>query len=373
VAKKIGLPHYDERRGWTGGDTRTLYTFTDRRTGTVGVHPGGGAGKRLLMRWGPADVRVATRAEAEEHWQRPLHAGWKVRESVGHHATRKYGKKASEKVERTMPEWKRGTLRSGRSGKKVTSREQAIAIGLAQARRAGGKVPPPPRGHARVRDLSAVEEALGYAPESGTVARAEAAYSSYSTNDLRRELQSLEDQFEMAGGRGVGLADRLDAARIALALRRTGKGSSRGHATMDLDARVRAYLGKMRPGEEVDARGIARAIGGVDPLAADYALERAQRAGLAVTSDGRWFGPAGRTAHSRMLRSPVVHVERVRMPSGATGEIHVHHGRGGYAGVLVLANGNELPLALGVPAPTTAAEAVRGAKKFLAKVYGRSN
>ena len=53
----------------------------------------------------------------------------------------KYGKKASEKVERAMRERKRGKLRSGRSGKKVTSRKQAIAIGLSEARRAGGKVP----------------------------------------------------------------------------------------------------------------------------------------------------------------------------------------------------------------------------------------
>ena len=53
----------------------------------------------------------------------------------------KYGKKAEEKVERAMHERKRGTLRSGRSGKKVTSRKQAIAIGLSEARRAGGKVP----------------------------------------------------------------------------------------------------------------------------------------------------------------------------------------------------------------------------------------
>jgi hypothetical protein len=54
---------------------------------------------------------------------------------------KKYGDKASEKVEKAMHERKRGTLRSGRSGKKVTSRKQAIAIGLSQARRAGGKVP----------------------------------------------------------------------------------------------------------------------------------------------------------------------------------------------------------------------------------------
>jgi hypothetical protein len=53
----------------------------------------------------------------------------------------KYGKKAAQKVERAMRERKRGTLRSGGSGKKVTSRKQAIAIGLSEARRAGGKVP----------------------------------------------------------------------------------------------------------------------------------------------------------------------------------------------------------------------------------------
>ena len=53
----------------------------------------------------------------------------------------RYGKKASDKVEKAMHERKRGTLKSGRSGKKVTSRKQAIAIGLSEARRAGGKVP----------------------------------------------------------------------------------------------------------------------------------------------------------------------------------------------------------------------------------------
>jgi hypothetical protein len=52
----------------------------------------------------------------------------------------KYGKKAGEKVEEVMREKKRGTLRSG-SGKKVTSRKQAIAIGLSEARKAGAKVP----------------------------------------------------------------------------------------------------------------------------------------------------------------------------------------------------------------------------------------
>ncbi len=53
----------------------------------------------------------------------------------------KYGPAASRKVERSVHEWKRGELISGGRGKAVTSREQAIAIGLSEARRAGAKVP----------------------------------------------------------------------------------------------------------------------------------------------------------------------------------------------------------------------------------------
>jgi hypothetical protein len=53
----------------------------------------------------------------------------------------KYGKGASDKVAKTMRERKAGTLKSGGSGKKVTSKKQAIAIGLSEARRAGKKVP----------------------------------------------------------------------------------------------------------------------------------------------------------------------------------------------------------------------------------------
>jgi hypothetical protein len=52
-----------------------------------------------------------------------------------------YGKKAQKKVERAMHERKAGTLKSGRSGKKVTSKKQAIAIGLSEARQEGAKVP----------------------------------------------------------------------------------------------------------------------------------------------------------------------------------------------------------------------------------------
>ena len=53
----------------------------------------------------------------------------------------KYSRKASKKVGKAMHERKAGTLKSGKSGKKVKSRKQAIAIGLSEARRAGAKVP----------------------------------------------------------------------------------------------------------------------------------------------------------------------------------------------------------------------------------------
>jgi len=57
----------------------------------------------------------------------------------------RYGKKAQDKVKEVMEEFKEGTLKSGKSGKTVTSRKQAVAIGLSEARKKGAKVPPPPK------------------------------------------------------------------------------------------------------------------------------------------------------------------------------------------------------------------------------------
>jgi hypothetical protein len=56
----------------------------------------------------------------------------------------RYGKKAAETVKEAMEKYKKGELKSGKSGKKVKSRAQAIAIGLSEARQKGAKVPPPP-------------------------------------------------------------------------------------------------------------------------------------------------------------------------------------------------------------------------------------
>ena len=73
---------------------------------------------------------------------RMTHRPTRDRRTVGQEVTlARYGKKASQKVEKAMHERKKGTLKSGKSGKKVTSRKQAISIGLSEARRAGGNVP----------------------------------------------------------------------------------------------------------------------------------------------------------------------------------------------------------------------------------------
>lgn len=72
---RTALPRWNDKRGWTGGDTRTLYAFTDKRTGRVVVYPGGSVSRGV----GPEmTVRVATRAEAQQRWQDPLNPGWKV-------------------------------------------------------------------------------------------------------------------------------------------------------------------------------------------------------------------------------------------------------------------------------------------------------
>lgn len=57
----------------------------------------------------------------------------------------KYGKKSQESVEQAMHEFKQGELKSGKTGKSVKSRKQAIAIGLSEAREKGAKVPPAPK------------------------------------------------------------------------------------------------------------------------------------------------------------------------------------------------------------------------------------
>jgi hypothetical protein len=75
---------------------------------------------------------IAADSLALKDWYKPPEGGRNMA---------KYGKKASKKVEKAMHERKKGTLKSGRSGKKVTSKKQAIAIGLSQARKEGAKVP----------------------------------------------------------------------------------------------------------------------------------------------------------------------------------------------------------------------------------------
>lgn len=76
---KARLPRWNPKKGWTGGDSKALYAFTDKRTGRVKVAPGTGDGFVQWQVGGPEQtVRLATRAEAQRLWQKPLHKGWKV-------------------------------------------------------------------------------------------------------------------------------------------------------------------------------------------------------------------------------------------------------------------------------------------------------
>jgi len=86
---------------------------------------------------------------AESQWKRMkgqalrigLHCELGHTPKTGNFHMAKYGKKAKRSVKRAMKKKKAGTLKSGKSGKKVTSRKQAIAIGLSEARKKGAKVP----------------------------------------------------------------------------------------------------------------------------------------------------------------------------------------------------------------------------------------
>jgi len=85
-----------------------------------------------------------------------------------------YGDKAQEKVKTAMHERKKGTLKSGGSGKKVTNPKQAIAIGLSEARKEGGKVPPPKKSAAKkspAKKATAKKTAAKKAPAKKTAAK----------------------------------------------------------------------------------------------------------------------------------------------------------------------------------------------------------
>lgn len=227
MAKKADLPRYTEKHGWVGGDSRTLYAFTDRRTGQVAVYPGGGAKKKLLMHVGPeADVRIASRSEAEELWQSPLR-GWTVADGSTAHA-RKYGPKATEKIGKTMGEFKRGKLKSS-SGQKVTSRDQAIAIGISQAQRAGYKVPKQ-QGHATRKSEAQLDKEIAEFmtnPKLGdpkwerewseTLTEKHSKARMPTIADVERALLYVEREYTLADGDidGEQLAEGLAFGRYA--------------------------------------------------------------------------------------------------------------------------------------------------------------
>ena len=100
----------------------------------------------------------------------------------------KYGRKAQSKVKKAMHERKRGTLKSGRSGKKVKSRKQAIAIALSQARKSGAKVPAK-RGAKKSRKSSKGRKSTARKSTGRKAARKSSSRSRKSTPRRRRSTK----------------------------------------------------------------------------------------------------------------------------------------------------------------------------------------
>jgi topoisomerase IA-like protein len=100
----------------------------------------------------------------------------------------KYSKKSQKTVESAMHRKKKGTLRSGRSGKKVTSRKQAIAIGLSEAREKGAKVPPPKKKSAKKKSAGKKTAKKSTAKKSG--AKKTASKKSTSRKTSRKKKAS---------------------------------------------------------------------------------------------------------------------------------------------------------------------------------------
>jgi hypothetical protein len=127
----------------------------------------------------------------------------------------KYGKKAGQKVERAMRERKSGTLKSGRSGRRVTSRKQAIAIGLSKARRAGVPLPPPEKGRTSERTRESAERAY-------EVGQGERKPRAPSKRRSRAAGQALKREGHRAASKSALSRQAKSAARRRRASRTSG-------------------------------------------------------------------------------------------------------------------------------------------------------
>ncbi len=102
-------------------------------------------------------------------------------------SSRKYSPGASKQVETEMKEMKRGTLKSGRSNRKVTNPKQAIAIGLSEARRAGKKVPPPPGTSASAKKATAKKSGAKKATKKAPTKKSAAKKSTAKKSSAKKK------------------------------------------------------------------------------------------------------------------------------------------------------------------------------------------
>ena len=113
----------------------------------------------------------------------------------------KYSKRAGEKVERALHEKKRGTLKSGGSGKKVTSRKQAIAIGLSEAREEGAKVPKKSAAKKAAKKKSATKKAAKKTAKKSAPKKAGAKKKTASKKSAKKAGAKKKTGLKKAGKR----------------------------------------------------------------------------------------------------------------------------------------------------------------------------
>ena len=126
-----------------------------------------------------------------------------------------YGKKASDKVEKAMHEKKRGTLKSGKSGKKVKSRKQAIAIGLSEARAEGAKVPAKKGGRKTASKKSGGRKTASKktGAKKSTARKSTARKSAAKKSTARKSSAKKSSSRKTAGKKGGRKTSRKSAAK----------------------------------------------------------------------------------------------------------------------------------------------------------------
>jgi len=370
-------PKYSERRGWTGGDSRTLYAIEDQRTGRVVVRPGG----ELAGIGSEAVVRIATRAEAEEHWQGQLHAGWHVAESNPHAPKQNpwevhsdsglEGVFFDEDSARFYAEEIRG---GGARGIRVERR----------VKRLPHRNPPSGRwadASLTITNIAQNMEVLGVSGCNSLLKYVPVEVAGVGYGWLFKCLPDGHDVIVEMDGGGM---QTVPASQV------TPVGGRVPESPTQLALRAKY---KAKDEEERRERGNPSGMGDVSwrsvaGIAGNWNVEQQDQYGRWKVTDRdvshdyaektvAWVEKHGGTARAVQGNPIEMHENPARVTReryGDSADIVIEHNRYGYTGWLESKRGGgRRPISFGATRPTNAQEALALARKFLASVHGRNN